>query len=68
MKTYIHPFLYYITVFIIFGLLVVSVINDILKKIKYLQILIFILIFYYFLNMFLMDYIIEMNLKSQNNI
>ena len=34
MKTYIHPFLYYITAFIIFGLLVVSVINDILKKNK----------------------------------
>lgn len=34
MKTYIHPILYYNTAFIIFGLLVVSVINDILKKNK----------------------------------
>ena len=34
MKTYIHPILYYITAFIIFGLLVTSVFNDILKKNK----------------------------------
>ena len=78
MNAYIHPTWYYITAFIIFGLLVMSVINDILKKQKiYANINIyfdFLLFFKYVLNglynrgeIKITDKLIEKKAKKRND-